>query len=569
MLEIGSLIEGKYRVLHQIGKGGMSNVYLALNEKVNKQWAIKEVRKNVSTDHEVIRQNLIKEAKILTKLRHPHLPSIVDVIDREDTFLIVMDYIEGITLKDKLKDEGAQPQEDVIDWAMQICSVLGYLHAQDPPIIYRDTKPANIMIKPDGNVVLIDFGTAREFKENNEEDTMNLGTRGYAAPEQYGGKGQTDPRTDIYNLGVTMYQLVTGKNPAKPPYELRPIRQWDPKLSGGLEKIIIKCTKNDPQERYQTADELMDDLMHYTELEEEFLTRKKKENRLFLAVIIAALCCIGAGLGTGAYASSLKQGTYEAQLRAAETSPDTGGRISALQEAVMIDPKRADAYEELLNNVYLADGNFTKQEAEEMTRILGYKGAKDLQTTEEKFSSNKEGYESFAFDMGLAYFYYYEDSGNKSLSKSWFRIAKDSETLQESKKERAERFYQISEYYTQLQSHNKAGDNTVSYKDYWNDLVILSAGDIAHTDNIRTALVVYKELTYQISTHAADFKAAGITKDALEDELAMVEKKISGDIETSPDYAGKDNEELAGQIMENIVSARHILDTTFQTGGDE
>ena len=110
----------------------------------------------------------------------------------------------------------------MIKWAKQLCDVLGYLHSQNPPIIYRDMKPANIMLKPDGNVVLIDFGTAREYKENNIEDTTCLGTMGYAAPEQFGGMGQTDARTDIYCLGATMYHLVTGMNPCEPPYEIRP-----------------------------------------------------------------------------------------------------------------------------------------------------------------------------------------------------------------------------------------------------------------------------------------------------------------------------------------------------------
>ena len=137
-----------------------------------------------------------------------HLPSIVDVIDGEGTFLIVMDYIEGNPLNVLVNEQGAQSQEDVIDWAKQLCDVLGYLHSRTPAIIYRDMKPSNVMLKPDGNVMLIDFGTAREYKNKNMvEDTTCLGTQGYAAPEQFGGHGQTDARTDIYCLGATMYHL--------------------------------------------------------------------------------------------------------------------------------------------------------------------------------------------------------------------------------------------------------------------------------------------------------------------------------------------------------------------------
>ena len=174
MLEIGSLVDGKYKILNEVGRGGMSVVYLAMNEKANKQWAIKEVRKDGIRDFEVVKQGLIVETDMLKKLRHPSLPSIIDVIEDEDTFLIVMDYIEGNPLSSALEEFGAQPQELVISWAKQLCDVLGYLHSQNPPIIYRDMKPANVMLKPDGNVTLIDFGTAREFKEKNLADTTLL-----------------------------------------------------------------------------------------------------------------------------------------------------------------------------------------------------------------------------------------------------------------------------------------------------------------------------------------------------------------------------------------------------------
>ena len=186
MLEIGSVIDGKYKILDEIGKGGMSVVYQAKNERANKHWAIKEIRKDGVQDYEVVRQNLIAETDMLKKLNHPNLPSIVDVIDRDGAFLIVMDYIEGKPLSKILEMGGAQPQEDVIEWAKQLCEVLGYLHSRKPSIVYRDLKPGNIMLKPDGCITLIDFGTAREYKNESIEDTTCLGTKGYAAPDAPG-----------------------------------------------------------------------------------------------------------------------------------------------------------------------------------------------------------------------------------------------------------------------------------------------------------------------------------------------------------------------------------------------
>ena len=147
---------------------------------------------------DVVKQGLTVETDLLKKLHHPNLPSIIDVIDGDGTFLIVMDYIEGRHLESVIQEYGAQNQEDVIEWAKQLCDVLAYLHSRIQPVIYRDMKPSNIMLKPDGKVMLIDFGTAREFKETSVADTTCLGTQGYAAPEQKGGQGQPDDRTDIY-----------------------------------------------------------------------------------------------------------------------------------------------------------------------------------------------------------------------------------------------------------------------------------------------------------------------------------------------------------------------------------
>ena len=176
MLETGSVIDGKYKILYQIGRGGMSRVYLAINEKANKTWAVKEVRRDETVDEQMVRRRLMAETELLKRLRNPHLPRIVDVIDKEGSLLIVMDYIEGNSLESLLAEEGPQPQERVISWGKQLCEVLGYLHRQNPPVIYRDMKPSNVMLQSDGTVMLIDFGTAREQREQKTgDDTVCLG----------------------------------------------------------------------------------------------------------------------------------------------------------------------------------------------------------------------------------------------------------------------------------------------------------------------------------------------------------------------------------------------------------
>lgn len=286
MLRPGEMISGRYRILHKIGQGGMSVVYLAQDELEGGQWAVKEVRREGVQDFRVVEQGLITETNMLKRFNHPNLPHIIEVIEDEERFLIVMDFVKGISLKDRLDAEGAFLQEDVIRWGRQLCNVLGYLHMQNPPIIYRDLKPANIMLRPDGDIELIDFGTAREYKTGNQEDTINIGTVGYAAPEQYGGRGQSDARTDIYCLGVTLYQLVTGKNPCEPPYLIVPIRHWNPELSPELEKIILKCTELEPEDRYQSCAEL-DRALDFGRMQGQAGGRKAAKKQGFLSRLLS------------------------------------------------------------------------------------------------------------------------------------------------------------------------------------------------------------------------------------------------------------------------------------------
>lgn len=259
MAEIGAILDGKYEILELIGKGGTARVYLAMDQRLKKKWAIKEIPQNAG----FVVHTAIAEANIIKNFDHPAIVRIVDIFETDEAIYLVEDYIEGETLGSILKQNGAQPQELVVNWGIQLCGALKYLHSRNPVIIYRDMKPSNIMLTPSGTIKIIDFGIAREYKQSNGEDTTLLGTRGYAAPEQYGGNGQTDPRTDIYSLGVTLYHLVTGQNPCEPPYELYPIRKWNPQLSAGLERIIEKCTQPDPDKRYQSCDELLNSLYHY------------------------------------------------------------------------------------------------------------------------------------------------------------------------------------------------------------------------------------------------------------------------------------------------------------------
>lgn len=564
MLEIGSIIDGKYKILNKIGQGGMSVVYLAMNERANKQWAIKEVRKDGVKDYDVVRQGLIAETDILKRLNHPHLPSIIDVIDRDDTFLIVMDYIEGKSLDHWLKKDGAQPQEKVVEWAKQICDVLGYLHSRKPPIIYRDLKPANVMLKPDGQIMIIDFGTAREFKETSIEDTSCLGTQGYAAPEQYGGHGQTDARTDIYTLGATMYHLLTGHNPSLPPYEMYPIRRWNPALSSGLEKIVLKCTQRNPNDRYQNCAELMYALEHYGELDSAYRRKQSIKWKSFVASCALTVVSLAGSIGFKVAESKTIKNSYDGYISEATKVTTQEERADYYEKAIKIDPEREEGYLELLDLfVYGADKNerdFNRDETAEMTAILGYKGTGN-RTNESYFERNKEGYDEFAFRMGVYYFYYYEGGGSagKSMAQPWFEKVQKGTTLDADKLQLAERFAKISGYYASLDSSDETGyGSSASYGDYWTDLTNLTDGDISKVVNTKTAVAIYEELIARINENAVDFKRAGVTKDQMMDKLSNTKTRL----EMLQNEISQSDETWDG-VLDSISAAEHQVNVAF------
>lgn len=248
------LFEGKYKILSTLGQGGMSTVFLAENIKLGTLWAIKEIRKESGA-----RCDLFIEPNILKKLSHPALPRIFDILEDDSSIYIIEDYIEGNSLEKLLQNNGKFPEHTVVGWAKQLCDVLGYLHSFRPnPIIYRDMKPSNIILTRDGAIKLIDFGIAREYKIDAGSDTVYIGTRGYAAPEQY-GFGQTGIATDIYSLGITLFHLITGISPCNPSFEMKPLRYFDKNLSAGMERIIDRCTRYKPNERYSSVRELLAD----------------------------------------------------------------------------------------------------------------------------------------------------------------------------------------------------------------------------------------------------------------------------------------------------------------------
>lgn len=267
LLKIGTVLGNRYQIQEVIGIGGMGAVYRARDmhfPNIERFLAIKEMI-NQAPDPEQRKmaiENFEREAHILATLTHPAIPKIFDFFTDEKSAYLVLEYIAGKDLELMLdENEGILPVNRVIDWAIEICDVLNYLHNHKPePVIFRDIKPSNIMINQFGHVVLVDFGIAKLFKTG-QKGTM-IGTEGYSPPEQY--RGEATHLADIYALGASLHHLLTGKDPrVETPFTFadRPVGKVNPSVSKELEEIINKALQYNPQNRFQTALEMKNALL--------------------------------------------------------------------------------------------------------------------------------------------------------------------------------------------------------------------------------------------------------------------------------------------------------------------
>ncbi len=573
MAQIGDIIDGKYEVLSLVGRGGMSRVWLARDSRLNKLWAIKEIGRTArDVNNEVVVQSLITEAHLMKRLDHPMLPRVVDIIEDGRTIFVVMDYVEGASLKQTMRAAGHPMEEaDVIAWGIQLCDALEYLHTRTPPVIYRDMKPDNIMLREDSTVRLIDFGIAREYKEGKSSDTKVLGTRGYAAPEQFSRDAQTDARTDIYSLGVTLYVLVTGRSASTETY-WHPIREINPKLSEGLEHIIAKATQANPDDRYQTAADMRYDLENYEKLTEGYRSALKKKLGRFSLLRAASIGLAVAGVVCLATSLYLKNTTYESYLssaRAASTesldySPSAAENYYV--DAIAVDPTRVDTYSELVDKVYKADQNFSIQEASRL---------QDIMDTYRARIESQDGYAKLCYDIGTLYYVYYEQNDNDESrdyamsagiqAAQWFQAAIDHYdekvssnkacTLTASERSSAQVYVTIGEFYRKLSQSTLEGSEGSVYEGYWQSLESALEG-LSDKDPVMVRLRLCQLINQAVvsPTYLSGFKRAGVPREQVE-ALVNKAKAMAEELENDAASSEKARSMCASVLSEETRAA--------------
>jgi serine/threonine-protein kinase len=248
------VLQGRYEIVGLLGQGGMGTVFMARDRRLsNRSCVVKKLREDFYREEDMAKAISFfeREASVLSKLDHENIVHILDYFQEDDGYFLVMEYIEGRDLSSILKGR-QNPFEEalVISWMAQVCAVLEYLHEHDPPVIYRDLKPSNIMLDVKGRIKLVDFGIARSFDPTGEG--THVVSAGYSPPEQYWG--EADIRSDIYSLGATMFFLLTAQQPEA--LQTCHVEKINPAVSEQLAFIVEKATAQDASQRYQSAKEI-------------------------------------------------------------------------------------------------------------------------------------------------------------------------------------------------------------------------------------------------------------------------------------------------------------------------
>ena len=264
ILKTGTVLNNIYRVVRLLGKGSMGNVYLAERIKDDKKFVVKELMfsKEASLNPEDAKEIFFREAEFMAKFDHPGIPKIYGVFSQDKRDYLAMDYIEGKTLEEVISSsEGPVDTYLAVKWTASLCKILYYLHnCFKAPIVYRDLKPSNIIITSEDEVKLVDFGIARYYNPDKNTDTFSYGSPGYAAPEQYKGRGQSSPQTDVFALGVILFQMLTKYDPTLKPFTFPSMRDKNPSVSEELERVVKRAIELDHMKRYISIDEFRENL---------------------------------------------------------------------------------------------------------------------------------------------------------------------------------------------------------------------------------------------------------------------------------------------------------------------
>jgi len=498
------ILGGRFEVLKCIHSRGMANVYIVQDANLGKQWCLKEIRKSEAGRKNIEYISLLQEANILRSLNHERIPRIVTIDNDGDSLFVIMDFLDGMTLKAFVDEKGKIPEEMAVKWMLQVVQTMGYLHserAHKKPIFYRDMKPDNLMIRPNGTINIFDFGISVRVEEKGQLPDYTLGTPGYVAPEQKRKDLPIDLRSDIYAMGMTFYFMLTGIDPRGfLNSKLKPISDWSPEVSPALIKIIEKCLNENPDDRYQDCEELQYALENYRFSDEQYKTSARRKVYTVLSLFI-----VGILVGIGSLIPLFMERAEEDNVyNNAVLVADQSGRLEDYDYAISLRPWELKPYEGYFEAIK-QDGVFSQDEEGKLLNHIN----PNLKRIKESADYGK-----FSFELGKLYWFYYPTGNAESgstLSIRWFEDAINRNyEVDESK------IYQkLGVFNRDISKSVKEASDSGMYKEYWDNLLSIQNSDTSDIITLQTNISIAK----CISTYANNLRKDGVEYDEVKGEL--------------------------------------------------
>lgn len=506
VLPVGTtILNGRYEILKVIHTSGMANIYLVTDKNLNKQWALKEIVMSMAKRNVSEYKSLLQEANIMKSLNHSNIPRIVTIDNDGDSLFIVMDYVDGLSVKNMILRKGRIDQKTTVAWMKQVATVLIYLHNRKNPIFYRDMKPENIMVSSDGNIKVLDFGISEIITPDNQYIKEAWGTAGYAAPEQYKKGSKYDLRSDIYAFGRTMYYMLTGLNPVALGKELRPIRQIDSSISVGLEEIITKCIQPNPDDRYQSMEEVLYYLQNYDKLDGAYKKRLWRKVYITFSLYIAGFLLIALSAIPKILDTNQINVDYQNKIELAEKTERSEDYIKGIN----VKPEILDPYFGLVES-FKTDGVFDKDEEKSLL---------DLLSGNLEYLKDDEKYGEFSYEVGKLYWFYYSGEDGDVVSTTWFKESMDLGY----NKEMSTTYYNLGMFKKDIQKAIIESDDSGMYKKYWENLI--KAKDTDGGEMIE--LQLYSAIAEAISNYSYRFNTDGVSEEELRNAIVDIGKYLN------------------------------------------
>lgn len=545
-LREGDIVDGSWEVIKQIGQGGSGTVYLVRDIELNRLLALKEVPVRNTDQGKRQAKAVVAEVSLLKSLSHPSIPRILKMTHDEHSILIIMDYIEGYSLRSLIAKKNYIEEALIVKWGLALCDTLKYLHNRNPKVIYRDLKPHNVMLSNENHLFLMDFGISREVGPDfdySKED--RVGTKGYAAPEMRAKNAWFDERSDIYALGRTLYFLATRNSPSleKLPngqeLPILPIRQYDASRSVGLEKIIEKATAYKPTDRYQSVEEMIYDLKNIDKMSEGYIRKIKRRATTIYSLfgtLILGLFLLGSG---ALYSQMATTDAYNQAISKGKTSQDLDSLVSASK----IMPGEVEPYLEMVK-IYRSNGHFTSEDEFQLLSAL----QSNLPSLK-----GKEGAGDLLYQVGQLYWFYYPQNG-QTKSVSWFEQAKDF-GVSEKNQHLLSIYLELGTFKKGILSSITDHSDSGMYKTYWNALNDLST-EMGNDPQLQ--LTYLQSMFDVIDSYSGGLKSDGLS---LDDLKTVFDKSVS----LLNAYNGKTDAQMKSkaELQGRVETVRNKLNTTY------